>query len=110
MYLTCSYVNLYTAYKAIKELGFVPKIVVSSALKYKIDDPVRLNKMLSRGIVILFTLVVLIVFEPLLALSAIVILGGVYALFYRIVRLPLNRVGALNKIVPMLAFTKPCKM
>jgi ABC-type multidrug transport system fused ATPase/permease subunit len=54
---------------------------------------IPLLKMLSRGIVILFTLVVLIVFEPLLALSAIVILGGVYALFYRIVRNKLRNIG-----------------
>ncbi|MFX1251345.1 MAG: hypothetical protein ACFFCZ_07030 [Promethearchaeota archaeon] len=47
-----SYINLDVVYKALKALGYIPKIVISSALKYKVNDPVRLNKMISRGIVI----------------------------------------------------------
>lgn len=47
-----SYLNIYIVYKTLKNMGFTPKIIVSSALKYKIDDPIRLNKMISRNIVI----------------------------------------------------------
>ncbi|MFX0062828.1 MAG: hypothetical protein ACFFC7_11665 [Candidatus Hermodarchaeota archaeon] len=47
-----SYVNLEVVYKALKTIGYTPKIIISSALKYKVNDPVRLNRMISRGIVI----------------------------------------------------------
>jgi hypothetical protein len=47
-----SYKNLFVIYKYLKELGYKPKIIISAALKYKIDDAVRLNKMLNRGIAI----------------------------------------------------------
>lgn len=47
-----SYLNIYITYKTLKNIGYLSKIIVSSALKYKIDDPIRLNKMISRNIVI----------------------------------------------------------
>lgn len=47
-----SYLNLKIIYEALISLSYTPKIVISSALKYKIDDPVRLNRFMSRRIAI----------------------------------------------------------
>ncbi|MFW9992127.1 MAG: hypothetical protein ACFFD4_08685 [Candidatus Odinarchaeota archaeon] len=46
------YKNLFLVYKSLKMNGYVPKIVVSAALKYKIDNPVKLNTMFDLGIAI----------------------------------------------------------
>ncbi|MFX0092636.1 MAG: hypothetical protein ACFFBD_12810 [Candidatus Hodarchaeota archaeon] len=47
-----SFLNLKIVYEALKLLGYTPKFVISAALKYKIDDPARLNRLISRDIAI----------------------------------------------------------
>ncbi|MHA2295817.1 MAG: NYN domain-containing protein [Candidatus Hodarchaeales archaeon] len=47
-----TYKNIYLVFSALKTKGYEPKIVVSAALKYKIDNPVKLNKMLDKGVAI----------------------------------------------------------
>jgi ABC-type multidrug transport system fused ATPase/permease subunit len=54
---------------------------------------VPLLEIFSRGIVAVFIFIMLIVVEPVLALSSIIILGGAYILTYRIIKQRLNIKG-----------------
>ena len=46
------YRNLFLIYKSLKIKGYLPKIVISAAMKYRIDNPVKLHLMLDKGIAI----------------------------------------------------------
>jgi len=46
------YRNLFLMYKTLRTKGYIPKIVVSSSMKYRIDNPVKLNLMFEKGIAV----------------------------------------------------------
>lgn len=76
--------------KNTSELG---KNILSEVDHFIVGVIMPLMRFLSRGIAAIFIFTMLIIAEPLLALSAMIVLGGVYIFIYRKVKNKLHNIG-----------------
>jgi len=76
-----------------KNTSNLGKNVLSEVQEAVTGVVIPLMQIFSSSIIVLFIFIMLIVIEPILALSIIIVLGGVYVLIYRIVKKKLDDIG-----------------
>ncbi len=79
--------------KNTSELG---KNILTEVEHFTVGVMMPLLRLLSRGIVVLFIFVVLMIAEPFLTLGVMAILGGAYIFIYKIVKKKLHNIGKKN--------------